>query len=90
MYKRQTCDSSGQIKYLKETVDMRDAPCMADIESSLMYFCNEISETNNIALTGECADEVFGGYPWFHRDEMLKDVYKRQLHPFFNTSISTV
>lgn len=50
-HKYLTCDSSGQIKYLKETVDMRDAPCMADIESSLMYFCNEISETNNIALT---------------------------------------
>lgn len=70
-HKYLTCDSLGQIKYLKKTVDMRDAPCMADIESSLMYFCNEISETNNIALTGECADEVFGGYPWFHRDEML-------------------
>lgn len=24
-----------------------------------------------ICHSGECADEVFGGYPWFHRDEML-------------------
>lgn len=24
-----------------------------------------------MALSGECADEVFGGYPWFHREELL-------------------
>lgn len=66
-----SCNCDEQIKYLYETVDMRDSPCMADIESSLMYFCSEISEDNNIALTGECADEVFCGYPWFHREELF-------------------
>lgn len=25
-----------------------------------------------VALTGECADEIFGGYPWFHREECFK------------------
>ena len=35
-HKYLTCDSSGQIKYLKETVDMRDAPCMADTESTML------------------------------------------------------
>ena len=24
-----------------------------------------------MALTGECADEIFGGYPWFYRKELL-------------------
>ena len=25
-----------------------------------------------MALTGECADEIFGGYPWFYRKELLE------------------
>ena len=25
-----------------------------------------------MALTGECADEIFGGYPWFHKKECLE------------------
>ena len=28
--------------------------------------------SQKVVLTGECADEVFGGYPWFHREEMLR------------------
>ena len=24
-----------------------------------------------MSLSGECADEIFGGYPWFHRREMF-------------------
>ncbi len=24
-----------------------------------------------VALSGESADEVFGGYPWFHQEELL-------------------
>ncbi len=34
-------------------------------------FCEEVSHSHKVVLTGECADEVFGGYPWFHREEML-------------------
>lgn len=48
-----------------------DLPCMADIDSSLLYFCEQVSHTHKVVLTGECADEVFGGYPWFHRESML-------------------
>lgn len=25
-----------------------------------------------MALTGECADEIFGGYPWFHKKEFFE------------------
>ena len=24
------------------------------------------------SLTGECADEIFGGYPWFFREDALR------------------
>ena len=43
---------------------------MADVESSMLYFCNLVSKECRVTLTGECADEIFVGYPWFHRREM--------------------
>lgn len=64
------CDNLAQADYLYQAVDARDLPCMADVESSLLYFCRQVSSNHRVTLTGECADEIFGGYPWFHREEM--------------------
>lgn len=64
------CDNEIQADYLNKAVDARDLPCMADVESSLLYFCSEVAKHQRVALTGECADEIFGGYPWFHKKEM--------------------
>ena len=50
-----------------------DLPGMADIDASLLYFCRLVKEHNKVALTGECADEIFGGYPWFHKKEMFEE-----------------
>lgn len=44
---------------------------MTDVDTSLMYFCAEVKKHNKVALTGECADEIFGGYPWFYRKELF-------------------
>ena len=49
----------------------RDLPGMADIESSLLLFCSEVKKNHTVVLSGECADEIFGGYPWFTNEEML-------------------
>jgi asparagine synthase (glutamine-hydrolysing) len=57
--------------HLKEAVLVRDQPGMADIDSSLLWFCREIKKNYVVGLSGECADEIFGGYPWFHRPEDL-------------------
>jgi asparagine synthase (glutamine-hydrolysing) len=56
---------------LFDAVKFRDYPGMADIDSSLLYYCKEIKKRHTVALSGECADEIFGGYPWFYRPEML-------------------
>ncbi|QVK20640.1 asparagine synthase (glutamine-hydrolyzing) [Mycoplasmatota bacterium] len=53
---------------LKRSVELRDSPGMADIDSSLYWFCLEIKKEHTVGLSGECADEIFGGYPWFYRD----------------------
>ena len=49
----------------------RDFPGQADIDSSLLYFCSKVKKHHTVAISGECSDEIFGGYPWFYRPEML-------------------
>ena len=66
------CNNEQQIENLYRAVDARDLPCMADVESSLLYFCSKVAETKKVTLTGECADEIFGGYPWFHKKECFE------------------
>ena len=65
------CSYDTLYDLLYKTVDARDLPCMTDIESSLMYFCDLVSDNHKVALTGECADEIFGGYPWFYKENLL-------------------
>lgn len=55
---------------LYEAVQARDLPGMADMDSSLLLFCREVKGHATVALSGECADEVFGGCPW-HTDAGL-------------------
>jgi len=66
------CDDSLLARLLYTAVDAKDLPGMADIDASLLYFCALVKKSNKVALTGECADEIFGGYPWFYRDELLQ------------------
>jgi asparagine synthase (glutamine-hydrolysing) len=68
-----SCDSQALADLLYESVDSRCLPTMADVDSSLLYFCRLVSGTHKCCLTGECADEIFGGYPWFHREDMLNN-----------------
>ena len=62
-------------KYLKESVIARDLPGMADIDSSLLWFSKQIKKKHKVILSGECADEIFGGYPWFYREEVRNREY---------------
>lgn len=65
------CDNLDLADNLYHAVEARDLPCMADVESSLLYFCKKVAAKTKVALTGECADEIFGGYPWFHNPEIM-------------------
>lgn len=62
-------------KFLKESVIARDLPGMADIDSSLLWFAKKIRKNHKVILSGECADEIFGGYPWFYREEVRNREY---------------
>lgn len=58
---------------LYDSVIARDLPGYVDIDSSLLLFCKEIKKDYTVALSGECADELFGGYPWYHNMNILFD-----------------
>lgn len=64
-------DTPELAAYLKDAMIARDMPGMADIDSSLLLFCKNVKPHATVALTGECADEIFGGYPWFFREGAL-------------------
>ena len=57
---------------LENATVARDLPGMADVDFSLLAFCRRIKEKVTVALSGECADEIFGGYPWY-RDPAVRD-----------------
>lgn len=65
-------DTPELAKALKDAMIARDVPGMADIDSSLLLFCKNVKKDMTVALTGECADEIFGGYPWFFRKDALE------------------
>lgn len=64
-------NSEELVASLREAMIARDLPGMADVDSSLLLFCREIKKYATVALSGECADEIFGGYPWFYREDLL-------------------
>ena len=58
------------LESLEAATIARDLPGMADVDSSLLLFCREIRKDVKMALSGECADEIFGGYPWYRDPEV--------------------
>lgn len=66
------CDEGTLAGLLGDAVRMKDLPGMTDVDASLLYFCGLVKQHNKVALTGECADEIFGGYPWFYREDLLR------------------
>ncbi len=64
-------DTPELVNALRDAMLARDLPGMADVDASLLLFCKEIKKEATVAISGEAADEIFGGYPWFHREDAL-------------------
>ena len=69
-------DNRRLVDALSDSVTARDLPGYVDVDSSLLLFCREIKRDFTVALSGECADELFGGYPWyFNRESLFEDCF---------------
>ena len=87
-----------QLNVLEDATMARDLPGMADVDFSLLAFCREIRPHVKVALSGECADELFGGYPWYRDPEIRAaegfpwaqnlDYREMMLHPALRNRIN--
>ena len=65
-------DTPALANALEDAMIARDMPGMADVDSSLLLFCKQVKQEHTVTIMGECADEIFGGYPWFFREDALE------------------
>lgn len=64
-------ENSQLFELLNNSLIARDMPGMADIDSSMFAFCNKINKSGfKVCLSGECSDEIFGGYPWYYKEHL--------------------
>lgn len=65
-----TIRQSELCEELLPALDARHFPGMADVDSALLWLCKQVKNDRDVIMSGECSDEVFGGYPWFYREEL--------------------
>lgn len=58
------------VQSLEDAMTARGLPGMGDVDASLLAFCREVGQKAQVVLSGECADEIFGGYPWYRDREI--------------------
>lgn len=71
LHRKVILDNTDVADALYDATLARDLPGMADVDSSLLLFCHEVKKTHTVAVSGECADEIFGGYPWYSNPDVL-------------------
>ena len=69
-------DADRLVSGLDRGMRARDLPGWGDLDTSMYLLFERVRQDCTVALSGECADEVFGGYTW-----QLDDNYVQ--HPSF-------
>ncbi|MGV9914539.1 asparagine synthase (glutamine-hydrolyzing) [Streptomyces tendae] len=60
----------------RAAVGARDLPIgIGDRDNSLYLLFAAVRRHSTVALSGESADEVFGGYPWFHDERRYAETF---------------
>ncbi|UIK01242.1 asparagine synthase (glutamine-hydrolyzing) (plasmid) [Rhizobium leguminosarum] len=55
----------------RKVIEARDSPLsLGDKDTSLYLLFQSIRQHSTVALSGEAADEVFGGYAWMHQPQV--------------------
>jgi asparagine synthase (glutamine-hydrolysing) len=66
-----TLDAADLVAAQWKPLAAHDLPTMGDMYTSMYLLFRKVREQSTVALSGEAADEVFGGYPWYHDHAML-------------------
>ncbi|MGH3645670.1 MAG: asparagine synthase (glutamine-hydrolyzing) [Micromonosporaceae bacterium] len=64
-----TVDNDDLIRERMAGLHARDLPSWGEMDLSLYLLCRGMQRHSTVALSGETADELFGGYPYFYRPE---------------------
>ena len=64
-------DASEVASAVPATRRARDLPSLGQFDTSMYLMFAAVRQRSTVALSGEAADEVFGGYPWFHDPAMV-------------------
>lgn len=67
-----TMDTPELIENLLVPLYAHDLPSIGQLETSLYLLFKAMKQEATVALSGESADEVFGGYPWFQSEAAIK------------------
>ncbi|WP_028402165.1 asparagine synthase (glutamine-hydrolyzing) [Ectobacillus panaciterrae] len=83
-------DAKKLVEHLLEPMRARDLPGVGEFETSLYLLFTEIKKNATVALSGESADEVFSGYPWFYQEEFLNaDIFPWLVNLGFTSDVLT-
>ncbi|HEX7735553.1 MAG TPA: asparagine synthase (glutamine-hydrolyzing) [Ktedonobacteraceae bacterium] len=66
-----TVDTSELLEAMLVPMRAHDLPAGGQMEISLYLLCKAMKKNATVALSGEAADDVFAGYPWFYSEEAL-------------------
>lgn len=64
-------DSPALMENLLVQLYAHDLPMVGQMNTSLYLLFQAMKQEASVALSGEVADEIFGGYPWFHIEAAL-------------------
>jgi asparagine synthase (glutamine-hydrolysing) len=64
--------AQGLADVLPKARQARDLPCLGQFDASMYLLFTAIRRSSTVALCAESADELFGGYPWYHNKALVE------------------